>query len=459
MKKTLMSFLILVLAVSSFAQEGYSKKKSPTLSVNFILNDFQTASKLRASSLPSLLNNKDVARIKDMIPGFGITYYEGLSDHFDFMSSLQGSFIKYPFRSGRGIGKEWFHTQLDANVNMKLVTDDHFCVPYLTAGVGIFSHGGTYFGAYIPVGSGLQFNLGNQETFLFTQFQYRIAVTDNAAYHFNYSLGIGAPLNPKKEEIKMVSLPPKPIIIPPPAALAEKDTDGDGILDSKDKCPTVKGVAKYDGCPVPDTDKDGINDDNDKCPTVAGLAKYNGCPIPDTDGDKVNDEEDKCPTVAGLARYNGCPIPDTDGDGVNDEVDKCPTVAGPSSNNGCPLPKVSVEEKQKVEVAAKNIYFATGSATLLAKSFKSLNEVVAIMKANNDAKLVIEGHTDNVGKDAYNKTLSQKRANAVLNYLVKKGADKTRITAIGFGEEQPVEDNKTAAGRAKNRRVELKLGE
>jgi OmpA-OmpF porin, OOP family len=452
MKKALLSFLILVLAASSFAQDATSNKKRPTLSVNFVLNDFLTASRLRASSLPSVLNSKDWARMKEMTPGFGITYYEGLSDHFDFMSSLQGSFVKYPFRNGRKTSGEWLNTQLDANINMKLLTDDHFCVPYLTAGVGVFSHGGTYFGAYMPVGSGLQFNLGNQETFVFTQFQYRIAVTDNAAYHFNYSLGVGAPLSAKKEMPKL--LPP-----PPPPAPVEKDTDGDGIMDGKDKCPTVKGVAKYDGCPVPDSDKDGINDDNDKCPTVAGLAKYNGCPIPDTDGDKVNDEEDKCLTVPGLARYNGCPIPDTDGDGVNDEADKCPTVAGPSSNNGCPLPKVSVEEKEKVQMAAKNIYFATGSATLLSKSFKSLNAVVAIMKANNDAKLVVEGHTDNVGKPASNKTLSQKRANSVVNYIVKKGIDKSRITGAGYGEEQPVADNKTAAGRAKNRRVELKLGE
>ncbi|HXO74596.1 MAG TPA: DUF5723 family protein, partial [Puia sp.] len=86
----------------------------------------------------------------------------------------------------------------------------------------------------------------------------------------------------------------------------------------------------------PDTYKDGIYDDVDKCPTVAGLKRYNGCPIPDTDGDGINDEEDSCKTVAGLKRYNGCPIPDTDGDGVNDEEDSCKTVAGLKKFNGCP---------------------------------------------------------------------------------------------------------------------------
>ncbi len=84
-----------------------------------------------------------------------------------------------------------------------------------------------------------------------------------------------------------------------------------------------------------DTDNDGISDDVDKCPTVPGVAKYNGCPIPDTDGDDINDEKDKCPTVPGLPRYNGCPIPDTDGDGVNDEEDQCITVAA-ETISGCP---------------------------------------------------------------------------------------------------------------------------
>ena len=136
------------------------------------------------------------------------------------------------------------------------------------------------------------------------------------------------------------------------------------------------------GCP--DKDGDGIADIDDKCPDVPGLAKYNGCPIPDTDGDGINDEEDKCPNVPGVARYQGCPIPDTDGDGVNDEEDKCPKEAGPASNFGCPVIEAVVIAK--VYKAAQNIFFATGSSKLLAKSFKSLQEVASIMKANPSFK-------------------------------------------------------------------------
>lgn len=126
----------------------------------------------------------------------------------------------------------------------------------------------------------------------------------------------------------------------------KNDRDGDGIIDSLDKCPDEKGVLQYDGCPVPDTDNDGVADDIDNCPTVAGTIKYKGCPVPDTDGDKINDEVDKCPTVPGVARYDGCPVGDRDGDGVNDDDDKCIDIAGTVKNGGCPENKKSVRKSK-----------------------------------------------------------------------------------------------------------------
>ncbi len=234
------------------------------------------------------------------------------------------------------------------------------------------------------------------------------------------------------------------------------DKDADGTADKMDKCPDVAGVAKYNGCPIPDTDNDGVNDEVDKCPTVAGVAKYNGCPIPDTDNDGVNDDEDKCPAVAGLAKYNGCPIPDKDNDGVNDEEDKCPDVAGTAANNGCPV-VIKEEVKKQVDFAAENIFFLTNSAQLLSKSYKPLQDVAAILKANPDLQLSVDGYTDNTGTAAANLTVSAKRAQAVKTYLVKNGIDPARIATNGFGQSNPVADNATAEGRTKNRRVELKL--
>ena len=151
----------------------------------------------------------------------------------------------------------------------------------------------------------------------------------------------------------------------------------------------------------------------------------------------------------------GCPFVDTDGDGVPDPDDKCPNVAGPRENQGCP--EIKEEVVKKINYAAQNIYFATGKATLLSKSFKGLSEVAKILKEDAELKLAIDGHTDNVGTDNLNQKLSESRAAAVKAYLVKQGVDAGRLVSAGYGETQPVADNKTAAGRQKNRRVELKL--
>ena len=208
--------------------------------------------------------------------------------------------------------------------------------------------------------------------------------------------------------------------------------------------------------PVPvvtDRDGDGVPDATDRCPDVKGLASLQGCP--DRDGDGIADAEDKCPDVAGLARYQGCPIPDTDGDGVNDEEDKCINEKGPASNFGCPV--ISPEIMKRIKIAAENIFFTTGKATLLAKSYTKLNDVVAILNENVNYKLQIDGHTDMVGDDAANQTLSEERAAAVRTYLVSKGIAESRLSSAGYGETKPIADNNTAAGKAKNRRVEMVL--
>jgi outer membrane protein OmpA-like peptidoglycan-associated protein len=235
------------------------------------------------------------------------------------------------------------------------------------------------------------------------------------------------------------------------------DKDDDGVADAVDKCPDVPGPARFAGCPVPDRDNDTVIDEEDQCPDVPGLIKYHGCPPPDTDGDGINDEDDLCPDKPGPADFNGCPIPDSDGDGVNDKEDKCPTVAGLRENNGCPAIKREIVDR--VNYAAKKIFFALGSDKILPASYSALDNVAAILKANNTLKLIVEGHTDSIGKQASNLILSQKRADAVKNYLVQKGLDANRLQAIGYGQERPIDDNSTPAGRAANRRVELKLSQ
>lgn len=233
------------------------------------------------------------------------------------------------------------------------------------------------------------------------------------------------------------------------------DKDGDGITDAADKCPDVAGLLKYNGCPIPDKDNDGINDEEDKCPDVKGVAKYNGCPVPDTDGDGLNDESDSCPDKPGTVEFNGCPIPDSDGDGLNDKEDKCPTEAGKPENKGCP--EIKQEIVEKVNFAARNIFFGLNSDKINTGSYDDLDEVAKVLKENPALVLAVEGHSDNTGKAALNLSLSQKRADAVKKYLVEKGINENRLQATGFGQEKPIASNATEAGRAKNRRVELKL--
>jgi outer membrane protein OmpA-like peptidoglycan-associated protein len=378
---------------------------------------------------------------------FGASYISGISNHFDYSVNAFLGRTQYPVRgqAAGGFIKRSLLLEVDASVHMKLLTDNYTVVPYLSIGGGVSGWNRRY-EAFAPLGGGLQFNLGSGY-FGFSNFQYRVPITQGANYHFLTSFGLGGPLTDAKPEVPkpLPPPPPPPTPAPPPAAV---DTDGDGIVDDQDKCPTEKGTVKYQGCPVPDSDNDGINDEEDKCPKVKGLAKYQGCPIPDTDKDGVNDEEDKCPNVPGLARYNGCPIPDVDNDGINDEEDKCPTVPGVAEYRGCPAPK---------NFDAANVLFATGSTALVVKGKTELNKFVDFLKENGDIKITVAGHTDNTGGAALNQKLSEKRAASVKTYMVSKGVLTDRITSVGYGQDKPMADNKTAEGRKANRRVEFTI--
>lgn len=228
------------------------------------------------------------------------------------------------------------------------------------------------------------------------------------------------------------------------------DKDDDGIADKEDRCPNEKGLAALKGCP--DTDGDGVADMDDKCPDTKQGYKVDakGCPY-DNDKDGLLNEEDGCPDIAGIVALNGCP--DSDGDGVADNEDRCPTVKGTLANKGCP--EISKEDVKKITKIASAIYFETNKDKLKAVSLPQLDALVDILQKYEGANLSIEGHTDSQGDDGYNMTLSQKRCESVKAYLMSKGIFESRLTAQGFGETKPIGDNKTAEGRAKNRRVEL----
>ncbi|RZJ55884.1 MAG: OmpA family protein [Flavobacterium sp.] len=235
------------------------------------------------------------------------------------------------------------------------------------------------------------------------------------------------------------------------------DTDGDKVFDKDDACPDVKGPKENKGCPWKDSDGDTLLDNVDACPAVAGPVENKGCPWPDTDNDGVLDKDDACPNEAGLPENKGCPNLDADKDGVLDKDDACPLVAGPADNQGCP--KVSKATLEQLKMEAKSIFFTTGKATLAdAKKVETsgrLDAIKEILKNYPNAKFAINGHTDNVGNAKANQKLSEARAKVIMDLLIEKGVNPANLTSQGFGATKPVKTNKTAAGRAENRRTEI----
>jgi OmpA-OmpF porin, OOP family len=241
------------------------------------------------------------------------------------------------------------------------------------------------------------------------------------------------------------------------------DNDKDGVPDADDKCRDVSGPVANHGCPDVDTDKDGIVDRLDQCvdqkEDMDDFEDSDGCPEADNDKDGFADAVDACPLNAGIAQERGCPAKDSDGDQVFDHEDNCPTEAGVKENYGCPAAKkqLVVITAEKLKILDK-VYFDTGKASIQKRSNALLDNVAMVLTVHAELKLVqVEGHTDNVGNAEKNKKLSQDRAAAVKDYLVKKGVSEQRVRAVGFGADKPAESNDTPAGRDANRRVEFNL--
>ncbi|GJM45605.1 MAG: membrane protein [Gemmatimonadota bacterium] len=245
----------------------------------------------------------------------------------------------------------------------------------------------------------------------------------------------------------------------------EVDSDRDGVPDSRDRCAgTPRGtIVDARGCPL-DTDGDGISDGDDKCPDTPRGARVDplGCPL-DTDGDGVYDGLDKCPdTKAGVAvDAGGCALADVnaddDGDGVPNRLDKCPgTPKGTKVKaDGCPE-AAKLFQEGSASLTLEGVNFETSSTTLTADSRKTLDRVAESLKAWPKVRVEIGGHTDSRGAAQGNLDLSAGRAASVRDYLVGKGVNAGQLEVKGYGETQPIADNETAAGRVKNRRVELK---
>ncbi len=384
-------------------------------------------------------------------PGARLGYYKELNRFFDLNLGLSLTNIEIPLSETDNTyearllydnnQRRELYIGGDIRVNFNILDKTRYIVtPYLFAGITPTykdnGYGYSYMTASVPLGLGFNFNVG-RDIDLQLESGYRVAIGNKEYNHLQHSAG-------------MIFWFGKPGDVPPFAAMTPIDTDSDGVPDAEDECPTIPGKAAFSGCP--DSDNDGVPDHQDECPMVAGAPEFNGCP--DSDGDGIPDHKDKCPYEAGTADRDGCPVPDRDGDGFNDEVDKCPDQYS-KTNNGCP--EIRMEIIQEVNKAAREIFFQTGKATLTKGSHSQLDRIVQVLKDDTKLYADIEGHTDNTGSDAINQPLSEKRAAVVREYLISKGIDAGRLTSQGFGSSQPVADNKTAAGRAQNRRTAINL--
>jgi OOP family OmpA-OmpF porin len=418
--------------------------------VGFGLNnvDFYNSSDF-SDQIKDLLGNKDW----NVLPSISrISAEKYLADGFSLQ--LAGSMNKIEWITTED-DADFLYFAIDANVKYdlnNLIGETAWFDPYVYLGGGYTSldnsgeamlNGGLGFNTWFNDNVGLNFQTGTKKGF-----------TSKVKAHYQTSLGL---------VIKF----------------GGTDTDGDGVYDKKDACPEVAGLMEFNGCP--DADGDGIKDSDDACPNVAGLAALNGCPdadadgvadkddmcpnvkgtkankgCPDTDGDGVVDKNDKCATEAGPMANGGCPWPDTDGDSILDKDDKCPTVAGIASEGGCPE-IISNEAKMGMGAFTEAILFNIESASFQRGVEKNLDGMLVIINEFPEAEFAIRGYTDTTGSVSGNLKLSNARANAVLDYLVKNGIDAARLTVTGFGQESPSSSNKTRAGRVQNRRVEVKV--
>jgi len=375
-------------------------------------------------------------------PSLGLRYSMFINERIGF----EGSFNLLPSSNSEGT-RSYNFMKMGADVVINLATGD--IVPYVVGGAGIMKNWvqEEYLDIndpYYEFGGGIKW-YAVEDTWVALDFRDVLMPLElegsestnyqnlHATFSFGFQWGGG----------------------PPP------DIDMDGVPDKKDKCPDTPTGAVVDerGCPI-DTDGDGVYDGLDKCTGTPAGARVDrsGCPV-DSDGDGVYDGLDKCvdtPTGA-VVDVAGCPL-DSDGDKVYDGLDKCPDTAAGAKVDfyGCEIKTIEYEflSKKKIELS---VQFESGSAKLTKDSEVLLDDMGAILTKWKKVRVEIAGHTDSSGSDAINMKISQKRAEAVRDYLIEHytEVDSGRLIAKGYGETQPIADNDTKEGKQKNRRVEM----
>jgi len=498
MKRLTLLFLFSCLVVMLIAQ--VSAIKPPTIAFHTFYNDFNTAQFIRTSSLTDVLNKKQWSSISDMQMGFGFDFIKGITRKIDFVSVLDGSETDYLFKNGTFFGSNQFLLDMHAGLHIKLLTDHHTVVPYLTVGAGFSNYQGKL-GAYIPIGSGLQFNIIDQ-AFVFVNMQYRHALSSMVNDHFQYALGIGVSIIKKKPVVIPAT------IIPAPTASAQTEKhDSIPVMEkvAKDILITVSdeqtglpltsaevtitgpegklnaftdssGLARFNNIQSADygisASLNGINTDslqltkagfnipgqeikislthNDPRFTLSGVVSNKNTRQP---------EADVLVTVENLNLTSSHKVQRSQSEGrfeIQIEAGCDFSVSGKKAGYISNLEKISTKGLNRSatlyvqleigieqvfpdkNIILSNIYYDKQSAAIRPSASSDLEKLVRFLKDNPALKIEIDSYTDSRGSDVLNLHLSQARAEAVVNYLLTNGIDKNRLIAKGFGASKLV---------------------
>ena len=427
--------------------------------------------------------------------GYGFVTVRDKDQHLEILSHVVEN-SDYPYRT----------ILIPYSVNVRYnLTKDRTWIPYLLAGPGLMQWEAvnTDSSRVVFSGSNLMANLGGGFEWEWSRF-----------LALDFYVGYQHIFNQKKDMSGLSELGMAPDVQSGNLTFGigftirfggDVDSDGDGIIDRKDKCPHLAedfdGFEDDDGCPDFDNDQDSLPDsvetntgiyinetdtgtdpnswdtDNDGLSDYDEIYVYKTNPLhPDTDGDKLTDgdEVNKYNTNPNLADSDGDGLsdydeifvhhtdpvnPDTDGDGIVDGKDKCPlepeNYNGYMDEDGCPDEKPEIIFKKKAPLVLEGVQFKSGSTDLTEEAKQTIQKVVRSLKDYPEVHLEISGHTDNIGSRANNIKLSKQRADAVKDYIVSQGIASGRLRAIGLGPDHPIATNSTPEGRAQNRRIEF----
>lgn len=518
MMKRIICIILLGCLVSGLSAQLSHEKKPSTLIFHVFYNDFKTAQLMKTTSLKNVLDKGLWSEIGDMQMGFGFNYLKGISKKIDAIATLDGSSTDYLFKNGSTNGSSKFLLDANAALNIKLLTDSHTLVPYFSIGAGLSSYKGKT-GFYIPVGAGIQFNLFN-EAFVLTNIQYRHALTSTVNNHFYYSVGVGTNIGKKKktklaaEQLSVIApviakteitipvknvhitvsddqtglpLPSVEMTINGPSgkiigvtnangqlifsALAAADYTINGVLHGINT--SVQNIPK-NSFDVPAQEINVSISHHDPRFTVTGKVnnKSNGNLEGGVTISVVNTTLKSSVSTQSESKNGTFTLPiETASDftvsgkkvGYISNIERLSTKGLNRSTTLFVKLELDIEEAVPGKtIALENIYYDLGSSRIRGDASSDLEKLVKFLQDNPELKIEIASHSDSRGSDASNLTLSQSRAEEVINFLQKQGLNKSRLFAIGYGETRLVNScsnnkNCTEAQHEQNRRTEFKV--